>query len=278
MLIAYRNLLDREDVVYGILLGGFLANAPFENVLDRRLAVVAISDGLDSIGGTHTIRVDFEWDTDVEIGIGAYLGHSINAGEEVKFTGFSAGGATIFNTTLSSVYLPPALSQFPRHTYIVLDQTYTVRRVRFNITGVVGHQIELGRLWAGPVWEPEGKTAQRDFHMHTRDDSVVTRSIGQQVYVDYKPRYRQLACAIPYLTEAEAIGTADGETQNLQDIAFEVGRGGEVIVIPSTHSDTVVHRFGVYGHFLEPPTVHLLDANRQKGRLYSTEFDVLETL
>ena len=131
-------------------------------------------------------------------------------------------------------------------------------------------------MWAGPYWEPSGKTARRDFRMQTRDDSVPHKSIGQQVYVDYRPRYRQLTCTIPVLEEDEAIGTEDGLTQNLQDTSFAVGRGGEVIVVPSQENNQLIHKFGVAGRFLEPPEVRLIE--EAHDRHYTTTFDVVEDL
>lgn len=271
MLIGYRDYIQDAtltDIGFGTW------GTTLDNVKDRRLAVPAIYS-------TDEFLIRATWSEDVTIGMLAVLAHNFRQNgfpASYSVSLYDASNNIIEVLSGNDIWYPPAASQFPRNIFAIFQQNHTnVRKMEYEATAALT-DAQIGRLFAGPVFQPEGKTAQRDFHMHTRDDSVVKRSIGQQVYVDYKPRYRQLTCAIPYLTEAEAIGTVDGETQNLQDISFEVGRGGEVIVIPSTHSDQVVHKFGVYGHFLEPPTVHLLDANRQKGRLYSTEFDVVETL
>jgi hypothetical protein len=192
------------------------------------------------------------------------------------------GASQVATVLVSPAWLPPVGSSFPSNAYIVFDRNYTnITRVVFTLFRVslapISIGMSFGRLWAGPYWTPVHKTSQRDFNMQTRDDSVVTKSIGQQVYVDYKPRYRQLTCSIPAMTEAEAIGTDDGETPNLQDIAFEVGRGGEVIVIPTQSSAQAIHKFGVYGHFVDPPPVRLLDANK-RGRIWTTTFDTVEDL
>lgn len=269
MLIGYRDYIKDATLSEFSGFGDF--NGTLDNAKDRRLAVPAIYSQDEFI-------VEAQWAEDVSIGMFAILAHNFAAVGSFFAEFRDAGSNLIGSSSNNTIFSPPAESQFPRNAIVILPaQVDGVRSMRIGCDTSISPS-QFGRLWAGPVWQPEARTAHRDFHMHTRDDSVVKRSIGQQVYVDYKPRYRQLTCAIPYLTEAEAIGTEDGETQNLQDISFEVGRGGEVIVIPSQSSAQVIHKFSVYGHFLEPPVVHYLDANRQKGRLFTTEFDVVETL
>lgn len=181
-------------------------------------------------------------------------------------------------------WVPPADSQFPRHFIFVPDAA--IAGVRSIVWGVSAgaDAFEAGRFWAGPVWSPTlvPDTGRRLFSVKTRDDdSVLDKSDGQQGYADVKPRFRQVTCTLPWLTESDAIGTEDGETQNLQDIAFEVGKTQPIIVIPSDTTNQRIHKWGTYGTFVEPPPVDLIEdsaADADGGLAYSTQFDVIEEL
>lgn len=275
MLIAWRDYIQDAELRPLDTSTDFDDSAPLSNAQDRRLALVARRSG------TGPVQVEAEFAEDKTIEFFALLGHNLPGILTFALTFFDNANNVITFHAESAIWVPPTGSQFPRHSYIVLPQAVSgVRTLRFEATDPslsFAEPAQFGRMWAGPVWRPSGKTSDRNFNLQTRDDSVVSRSIGSQVYVDYKPRYRQLTCGIPKMTEAEAIGTDDGLTPNLQDIAFQVGRGGEVIVIPTQTSNQAIHKMGVYGIFLDPPTVNFIGANKA-GRIFSTDFDVIETL
>lgn len=274
MLIAWRDYIARAALTADQT---FESSAPLENCQDRRLAVVArCTSAVTSLQITATLTED------ATVGLLAVLAH--NFAETLQFSIILKDSLGNVITTsgggeFPDMWVPPVDSEFPRNNFRLLDQNYSgVRTIIIGFTDISGLDPapEFGRLWAGPVWKPAGKTARRNFRVQTRDQSVVERSVGSQTYVDYRPRYRQLTCTIPKLSEAEAIGTEDGETPNLQDIGFEVGIGGEIIVIPTQSSNQAVHKLGIFGTFVEPPPVDFIP--EASGRKYETTFDVMESL
>ena len=283
MLIAYRDYV--KDATATEATWNSVAGAPLTNVQDRRLAVKAIND-LEA--GNFIIF----FDEPVTIQFVAILAHNLTQTGWFQVSLRDAFSSPLYDDIFQGdpgtmqpfepLWIPPVDSQFPRNSYVIFPVPVSgVRQIFFHIsTGQVGESgmppVEIGRVWAGPAWQPEGGTARRNFRPKTCDDSVLHKSIGQQAYADTKPRYRQLTCSIPDLSEAEAIGTEDGDTQNLQDIGFEVGRAGEVIVIPAQHSNQAIHKLGLFGHFLEAPYPELIE--EASGHHYSATFDVVEDL
>lgn len=275
MLIGYRDILADSNIAPTS--GSFDASAPLSNALTRQLAVKAI---FPTAGGDMDLLATF--DEDKQVGIVAFLAHNFENSYRVGVTLKNQASATIFADELSPVWLPPVDSQFPRNLYFVLPQNFDgVRSIEINVSVSGPADLSFGRIWAGPVWIPATATGRRDFKCRTRDNGVINYSIGQQAYADRKPRFRQLTCSLPVLTEAEAIGTEDGETQNLQDIGFEVGKTDPVIVIPTQRTNQVIHRFGVYGTFMDPPSPDLIEdssGTETDGLKYSSLFDVIEEL
>lgn len=273
MIIAYRDYVQAATLTSPIDTS-WQANAPLSNAQDRRLSVKAIR----SVTGGFTLRATFV--TGVEVGLIAILNHNFTSSGLVSVSILDPSNNNLYTALLLPVWYPPSTSHFPRNMFIVLPENITnVGRVELTIfsPGLGSSYGELGRFWAGPYFNPSYKAAHADFEIMARDDSVVSRSIGQQTYVDYRSRYRQLHCTIPAIAENDAIGIEAGTQPNMQDIAFEVGRGGEVIVIPSTANNQIIHKMGIYGHFLEPPSLRLATTNTS-GRIYTSTFDVVEDL
>lgn len=283
MIIGYKDVVTNSVLSDITGSGSFEPGAPLENAKDRRLMVLARRANLGSV----LIRSVFTQDE--TIGIVSILGHNFPPGTNLGITLQDSGGSLIADS--GTVLLPQYVGDynFPRHYYYIFQQNYTgVRRVIFNIHGVPIYSIypEIGRLWAGPYFSPARTTSVSDFEMQCRDNSVVNTSNGGQAYSDYRGRYRQLNCSLNGLTEIEAIGDFMGleAPPNIQDIAFYVGRAGNVIIIPVTTNNSsgqsfqVIHKFGVYGHFLEPPSLRLLSARSDRERFYTTSLQVIEEL
>src|SRR5881396_990445 len=75
----------------------------------------------------------------------------------------------------------------------ILNFISGVHKIKFSMfTGGGSVPIQFGRLWASPTLRPAGSTTFSQFEVMTKDDTIVNRSIGQQTYVDYKGRFRQL--------------------------------------------------------------------------------------
>lgn len=282
MLIGYRDYVQDGSLDVANSSGSFEAGMPFANAQTRQLAVKA---QIAPVFASTFVTVSVTLPAGAVVGMAAILTHNITAGTSVNVALYDAMNVAIEVVQLDPPWLPPTDSQFPRNLYAIFSQNYSnaasVRFFFFKDT-TFGYSPNFGRLWAGPVWQPAVTTGRRNFRTQTRDDdSVLDRSDGQQNYADPRPRFRQLTCTLPYLTEAEAIGTDDGDTQNLQDLGFEVGKTDPVIVIPTTANNQVIHKFGTYGTFADPPPVDLIEESAgsfEDGLAYSTQFDVIEEL
>lgn len=282
MLVAWRDYV--KDATLTLLAStAFSAGAPIENLKDRRLGLPAV--GTSTVGMNSFVNFKVEFDDEKTLRLIAFLAHNMGVefvSSGLEIVGYNAMDVAQFEIHLAGdMWLPPADSQFPRNLFIDLGQDYDSIKYfvvqYFDATTDEDYRWICGRLWAGPIFTPTYRTSHNDFTMSTLDDSVLNKSQGQQAYADYRPRFRGLHVAT-VLTEDEAIGTEDGLTPNLQDIGFECGKAGEVIVIPSVASNHLIHKYGVYGHFDEPPAINLRDTNKRLGRLYTTEFDVIEDL
>jgi hypothetical protein len=270
MLIAYRDAVANST----LQASGFgNTAAPIDNIKDRRLAKIARATS------TGPLFIESYFDGLYDIKIIAILAHNIPAGANVEFALIDYDSNVLFTETYTNLWAPPINSLFPRHTYFIMTAVVEdVASLNISISNQGSTLVEIGRLWLSNAFAPVGKAASAGFTVNTMDDTTVNKSEGQQVYVDYRSRYRRMSVSIPYMEESEAIGVEAGTTVNLQDVAFEVGRGGEVIVIPTQSSNQAIHKFGVYGHFAEAPGVELRDINSEMGRLYSSSFDVVEDL
>lgn len=100
----------------------------------------------------------------------------------------------------------------------------TARSHTIEITAAARPWFDLGRLWAGPVWQP---TFNISYGWHRRWVSGQTPGPRQGAksliqYVDEKERTRELALPFGYLSSADA--------EWLDDFLFDVGRFGQFLV------------------------------------------------
>lgn len=285
MLIAWRDYIQDGFLDEGAS-NDFEPTLPFTNAQDRDLS--SLAQGIPASAGNFAVTINLDaGPAGRKIGLVAILNHnfaSIGQGDvSVEVQLLNPVGAYIASVNMTPVWLPAADSLFTKHLYFVFDQNYS--GVGYVVFGIARAGLtpflaapSFGRMWASPYFAPTYKTSHNDFNIKVMDDSTGDKSRGKQFYDDPQPRYRRMHVST-ILTEDEAIGTDDGLTVNMQDIAFEVGRTGAAIVIASTATSQVIHKFGVYGHFESgPPDVTLTDTNKKLGRLYSSVFEIDEDL
>lgn len=284
MIIAYDDQVANDGTTLTADIDSpFAAGAPLENAKTRQLAVVARREDTDS---PTQFTIDFGIGNTRTIGMFAILAHNMRGFARITWSVRGPGASVIASATQEIIWAP-RLTSFPLHLFVVLSQNY------FNVQDIVivlepedpltsfTAPVEFGRLWASPVWSPAVMTGRRNFRIQTRDDSVLDKADGNQAYADFKSRFRQLSCTLPLLTEAEAIGTEGSFLASIQDIAFLAGRASPVIVIPTTANNHIQHKAGIYGCFVDPPSIDLIEESAgsfEDGLKYSTEFDVVEEL
>lgn len=286
MLIAYRDYV--QDATVTVQAGQTWDD--LENLKTRQLGYPATTAALNA----SFTRLHVDFGEEKTVGIVSLLGHNFREGVVNAITIILRDGANVLVDRIDVVFnqppspgvvplwLPPADSLFPKHFYYVYPETfdnvrYMTVEIAYEGSGATGNTIQVGRLWAGPFWQPAETTSRRDFSMKPKDVSVLDKSPGQQAYADRFQCFRLLTCRLNYLTEEEAIGDEDDvSVDNLLDVSFEVGRTDPVIVIPTQKNNHVIHRFGIYGHFVEPPPVNLVE--EAQNHKYWSLFDVEEDL
>ena len=283
MIIGYQDHYNEATLSDITGSGGFEVGAPLENVQDRRLAIKARRN---TTGG-FSIRSIFT--EKKNIGIVSLLGHNFNQTSTITVDLFATSVATTPIATMTVGPLPIISDafDFPNHTHIIFDRIYSAVKIEISVTTSVGYPLEVGRIWSGPYFKPARTTVVRDFEIQCLDNSVLNSSLNNQIYADYRGKTRRINCTLAPLTEQETIGISDslsGQLPNMMDVAFTSGRAGNVIVIPVTTAGSsgtnnqVIHRFGVYGHFVEPPIIRYLSSDSARNRTYTSTFQVEEEL
>jgi hypothetical protein len=230
--------------------GTATVNLSVDNLKDRRLAKPARWSGANNgiFGG---VTVNFA--SASKIRVAAFLAHNIASttiGYDLNiYSGANATGSNLYSASSILPTLAP-VDGFPRHEFHVLPSTVTALSMRLTLYGNfpdTAWTTNIGRLWASNALVLDDGI-DGDWSMAIADPSQVSRSRGEQVYVDERPRYRILQINRRNLEKAECYNTAGAPTDpSFQLLGFQAGRHGEVIVIPRDDEDHDIHRWGVYG-------------------------------
>lgn len=117
--------------------------------------------------------------------------------------------------------------------------------------------LELGGLWAGPVWNtPDGIEAT---WAHTPlDRGTMGRSEGNQGYPRRRQRYRSFEGRMIHVPFEWAYGDEDDEdVLDIQQLLYRIGTTEPIVLFPrtqnaaGTQSVHMMHRLGIYGHMAE---------------------------
>lgn len=239
MLIAHEDHVSLDSTTLSITKGS-LASGTLDSLKTRQLAETAT---ISRSGASFIVRATFDQDRDVRVV--AILNYGRTGAAPQIFTLRDSSLSTI----VSEAGLDAAMDTdiYTINYFKDFGQTYSnVRAVDYEVA--VGGDAPLGRLWAGPAFAPDNVQAF-GFGFGVADPSSVSTSRGGQAYADPYNRLRTLRATLPALTETEAFGDAtDSSVTNIQDMLFTVGKHRELIIIPYEGDDSLVHKWGMYGH------------------------------
>lgn len=281
MFIAWRDWVSRDASV--ITLSAGVQNNSSDNAKDRRLA----KPWSLTLATAATYNINIDFGGALSVGMIAMLGHTFP--QNTQLVGLLIlDDVEVGNVSFGNVWLPPSGSGIQRSAFILFNEnTVCDRMVLRVITNTADITADIGRIWAGPKWEPHLGAMFQGMSAGVVDPSRVVESQGGQVYAVDRARRRTLRMALT-LPESDAIGTAADPDTNAQSLLFEAGNSGSVIVVPTTEGATaaerehIIHRLGVYGILQRSSDLELLDRANVSGagseRLYRLSLDVLEQL
>lgn len=278
LVFGFRNDALRDDVT------SFTATSeqtdfPASNMLERALAkkykleiteadIDIVCQWTDPGFGNDDLLPDIQFI--------ALLNHNLPP-TDIRVQLENRNGLNVFDDTFTMNFIPAENTNFPANTFIILDSVQNnieKATITLDRTDTTFYSIgtEIGGFWIGSIWQPSSDGAgveMATFSQAIADNSSPQSSRGNSWKSDNLRRVRVNNISIPAMTETEAIGNSSGVV-NLQDILFEVGSSQQCIIIPSTSSDHVIHKFGLYGHLTGESRISLV--TRSDGtRLYRTD-------
>lgn len=254
--MAYLNYADQ-----GTLSGGsWAATLPLANLQNRRLSKVARTT--NALSASSVFDVDLA-DALKPVQLIGLLKHNISSAGTYRITaGTSAGASDVYDSgailALPALYSTSALewedsnwwfgtasaddlALYPVHLLHDCGASKLARywRVQITDTANAAGYIQAGRLWAGPVWEPEhGYDFGASLQWEPR--SEVEYSLGGSAYFDERAPARVFRCSLRGISYDRAYGT-------VLDIQRRVRNDKEIVVIPDKTDTSRGFRRNIYG-------------------------------
>lgn len=223
--VAFMNRVD--GATFDPTVGAWLTELPLSNLRDKRYAVVTRS----ADASTASTQLVFDMGAPYPIRLLAPIAHNLSTAGLWKATGsmvsnfatteFTTGwveayppmpfGSLDWNdeSFWSGVMGPERRSYYPPHTYQLLDTTQLCRYIKLEIddtTNAAGC-VELGRFFAGPVFQPVHDLAWGVSIGHDTK-TTVDESPGGTESFDDRPLRRVVRMSLGWLSQAEAFGPA----------------------------------------------------------------------
>lgn len=237
--------------------GSQVSSLPIENLTDRQISKVwrtATTTAPDVSGSTRDTTSGRTW-FEVDLGVNTtldYIGllrHNITRDGQIRvristvfdFSSlvYDSGLVNAWPTVTGYGSLPwgtfswgnvlsaPDLSIYTIDFHHPLDTAVVGRYVRVDIVNASNPDtfIEAGRFYASPSYFPS-INIQYGFAIYWKDDSLVSKSLGGQRFVQQKSRYRRMEMSFSEIPEVEAY-------TNLFDfIQRRKGISGDLVIIP----------------------------------------------
>jgi hypothetical protein len=161
------------------------------------------------------------------------------------------------------------LSYYKIDSLVIFPSSVVGQYVRIDIIDATNPDtyIQAGRLVIGPCWQPS-VNFDLGWQIGWQDDSVVSRTMGGQIYVDERPRYRVARLTLGQLSETEMYAYA------FDNIDRRKGISGDILFIPQPGKPALYLQEVLYGRMrsLSPMT------QSQLGDVRSKEFEIEELL
>jgi hypothetical protein len=151
-------------------------------------------------------------------------------------------------------------AEYTISSFHVMPSTIAARFVRVDISDSTNAStfIEAGRFIAGPSYQPQ-YNIQYGWELGYEDNSVITKSIGGQTYVDERERYRVIRFTLANLDEVELY-------HNVFDyLDRRRGTVGDVLFIPQPSQTHLYIYEAIYGRLrVLNPITHPDFSGRQR--------------
>lgn len=246
----------------------------------QRAGLIYPSRTIDAALASTKFTLDFG-NTTTLIRMFGFMRHTLSTAALYRVTGgTSAGGSDRYNSgwlqVWPRVYMPTDIDfeepnwwlgqisaedalLYPIKLLHDLGGNYLVRywTVEFNDTTNAAGFIQLTRMFAGPLWQPQiNYTPGAGVAWAPRDRGVEARS-GARYYERLPPK-RTMSLGFDSLTDAEAWGRA-------LDLQRRLGSEGEILVIPDPDNAAQRHRRDIWGRITRSaPVIQTEFADRQQ--------------
>lgn len=254
--------INRVDALYSAVVtaGNTLISLPPANLQDRQISKVARLN--TTVAANTWWQVDFS--TTRVIDIVALINHNLSqsATWRVRLSAASDMSSPVYDSGTVAAWAPVGgygslpwgvfswgddvqpfeLAFYNASSFAVCPSTVSARYLRVDLTDTTNSAgyLQAGRLVAGPAWFPS-LNMMFGWSIGWIDESTVDRSLGGQVYIDEKPRYRVVRFSMASLAEEEALA------QGFDFLQRRKGVAGDVLMIPQPgRSDLFLHE-AIYG-------------------------------
>ena len=187
-----------------------------------------------SVGTSATIQFDMGGDFNFRVAAGIGTNLTTAATMQVKLSLLSAGATDVYDSGSVSANVTDDLS----NAFHVPSTGQTCRYVEITFTDTSLDFIDIGRLVAGPAYEPTGGP---DFGrlVGVLDGSQTSQNLSGETVVSLRGRRRVAEFQISANTESEMM-------TNALPIDMNQGQSKPVLVLMDPETD--VQRLSVYGH------------------------------
>jgi hypothetical protein len=197
--------------------------------------VAVLGHNLDQSTGTVRVRLANVSDFSTTV----YDSTALNAWPTIEVFGFIAWGDFHWGGILSG----DAAADYTISFFKVLSQAVQARYMRIDLANGDAN-IEIGRVFAGPSYRPTNSMAF-GWEISWVDDSIVTKSLNGNTFIDEKPRYRRLSFTLPALGRNEIFHNLFNHLDRRRGIAKDI------IVIPNESDETTFITEAIYGRMLD---------------------------
>lgn len=197
--------------------------------------VAVLGHNLDQSAGTIRVRLG----NDATFATTEYDSTAVAAWPTVEEFGYLAWGEFHWGGILSAT----AALDYTISFFKVLSQAVAARYMRLDFVST-GSLIEVGRVFAGPSYRPTNSMAF-GWEITWVDDSIVTKSMNGNTFIDEKPRYRRLSFTLPALGSGEIFHNIFNHLDRRRGIAKDI------IVIPQPSDETTFITQNIYGRMLD---------------------------
>jgi len=199
--------------------------------------VAVLGHNLDQSVGTVRVRLG----NDATFATTEYDSTAVAAWPTVEEFGYLAWGEFHWGGILSGT----AALDYTISFFKVLSQAVQVRYMRLDFASAsTGPLIEIGRVFAGPSYRPTNSMAF-GWEITWVDDSIVTKSMNGNTFIDERPRYRRLSFTLPALGSGEIFHNIFNHLDRRRGIAKDI------IVIPQPSDETTFITQNIYGRMLD---------------------------